>query len=232
VRRLLSGGRRDDVDRPGSERLYPWKPIEHTPQRALQTGRSRSTAAQRVNDPLGSAPVPHKNAHERRGSADSRPSRPHPGTARFNRLAISSPGEVTALKLDKCARPIEPFLTKSAMPAFTTRSEMLLRSCYRCGGASASSETRAPTISSALRAVTSTDAMTADYFPFPRELPGRAATRITDEVRGINRVVCDITSKTPWHDQMPVSLNWFCDSRITITTFAPEIPLLNGSLLL
>ena len=36
--------------------------------------------------------------------------------------------------------------------------------------------------------------MTADYFPFPRELPGHAGTRITDEVRGINRVVCDITS--------------------------------------
>ena len=74
--------------------------------------------------------------------------------------------------------------------------------------------------------------MTADYFPFPRELPGHAGTRITDEVRGINRVVCDITSKIPWHDQMRVSLNWFCDSRIAITMFAPEIPLLNGSLLL
>jgi GMP synthase (glutamine-hydrolysing) len=49
----------------------------------------------------------------------------------------------------------------------------------------------------ALRAVTSTDGMTADYFPFPHEFLGRAATRIINEVRGINRVVYDITSKPP-----------------------------------
>jgi hypothetical protein len=46
----------------------------------------------------------------------------------------------------------------------------------------------------ALRAVSSTDGMTADYYPFPHEILGRAATRITNEVRGINRVVYDITS--------------------------------------
>jgi GMP synthase (glutamine-hydrolysing) len=49
----------------------------------------------------------------------------------------------------------------------------------------------------ALRAVTSTDGMTADYFPFPHDVLGRAATRIINEVRGINRVVYDITSKPP-----------------------------------
>ena len=49
----------------------------------------------------------------------------------------------------------------------------------------------------ALRAVTSTDGMTADYFPFPHEVLGRAATRIINEVKGINRVVDDITSKPP-----------------------------------
>ncbi|GIL41576.1 glutamine-hydrolyzing GMP synthase [Roseiterribacter gracilis] len=49
----------------------------------------------------------------------------------------------------------------------------------------------------ALRAVTSTDGMTADYFPFSHEFLGRAATRIINEVRGINRVVYDITSKPP-----------------------------------
>jgi len=49
----------------------------------------------------------------------------------------------------------------------------------------------------ALRAVTSSDGMTADYFPFPHDFLGRVATRIINEVRGINRVVYDVTSKPP-----------------------------------
>ncbi len=49
----------------------------------------------------------------------------------------------------------------------------------------------------ALRAVTSTDGMTADFFHFDQEFIGRVATRIINEVRGINRVVYDITSKPP-----------------------------------
>jgi GMP synthase (glutamine-hydrolysing) len=49
----------------------------------------------------------------------------------------------------------------------------------------------------ALRAVTSVDGMTADFFPFDMAFLGRAATRIINEVRGINRVVYDVTSKPP-----------------------------------
>jgi GMP synthase (glutamine-hydrolysing) len=49
----------------------------------------------------------------------------------------------------------------------------------------------------ALRAVTSSDGMTADYFPFDHAVLGRAATRIINEVEGINRVVYDVTSKPP-----------------------------------
>ena len=49
----------------------------------------------------------------------------------------------------------------------------------------------------ALRAVTSTDGMTADFFPFDMNFLGRAATRIINEVRGVNRVVYDVTSKPP-----------------------------------
>jgi GMP synthase (glutamine-hydrolysing) len=49
----------------------------------------------------------------------------------------------------------------------------------------------------ALRAVTSTDGMTADFFPFDMAFLGRAATRIINEVKGINRVVYDVTSKPP-----------------------------------
>jgi GMP synthase (glutamine-hydrolysing) len=49
----------------------------------------------------------------------------------------------------------------------------------------------------ALRAVTSTDGMTADFYPFPHEFLGRVANRIINEVKGINRVTYDITSKPP-----------------------------------
>jgi len=49
----------------------------------------------------------------------------------------------------------------------------------------------------ALRAVTSSDGMTADYYPFEHGFLARTATRIVNEVRGINRVVYDITSKPP-----------------------------------
>ena len=49
----------------------------------------------------------------------------------------------------------------------------------------------------ALRAVTSTDGMTADYYPYDHAFLGRVATRIINEVKGVNRVVYDITSKPP-----------------------------------
>ncbi len=49
----------------------------------------------------------------------------------------------------------------------------------------------------ALRAVNSTDGMTADYYPYSHDFLGKTATRIINEVRGINRVVYDVTSKPP-----------------------------------
>ncbi|HWJ87833.1 MAG TPA: glutamine-hydrolyzing GMP synthase [Pelagibacterium sp.] len=49
----------------------------------------------------------------------------------------------------------------------------------------------------ALRAVTSVDGMTADFYPFDMNFLSKAATRIINEVKGINRIVYDVTSKPP-----------------------------------
>ena len=51
-------------------------------------------------------------------------------------------------------------------------------------------------------AVTSTDGMTGDFYPFDMKFIGHVATRIVNEVKGVNRVVCDVTSKPP------VTIEW------------------------
>ena len=48
-----------------------------------------------------------------------------------------------------------------------------------------------------LHAVTSTDSITADIYPFDTKFIGAVATRIINEVKGVNRVVYDVTSKPP-----------------------------------
>ncbi|HYK83444.1 MAG TPA: glutamine-hydrolyzing GMP synthase [Gemmatimonadales bacterium] len=49
----------------------------------------------------------------------------------------------------------------------------------------------------ALRAVTSRDGMTADWFPFPHDVLARISNRVINEVRGVNRVAYDVSSKPP-----------------------------------
>lgn len=49
----------------------------------------------------------------------------------------------------------------------------------------------------ALRAVQTTDFMTADWFPMPYDLLKRVSSRIINEVSGVNRVVYDVSSKPP-----------------------------------
>ena len=55
-----------------------------------------------------------------------------------------------------------------------------------------------------LRPVSSEDAMTADFSRFPYDVLARVSTRITNEVKEVNRVVLDITSKPPGHDRVGV----------------------------
>jgi GMP synthase (glutamine-hydrolysing) len=48
-----------------------------------------------------------------------------------------------------------------------------------------------------LRAVTSTDGMTADWYPFPHDVLARISSRLINQVPGVNRVVYDVSSKPP-----------------------------------
>ncbi len=50
---------------------------------------------------------------------------------------------------------------------------------------------------SAFAPSSSTDGMTADFYPFDMKFLGNVATRIINEVKGVNRVVYDVTSKPP-----------------------------------
>jgi GMP synthase (glutamine-hydrolysing) len=118
---------------------------------------------------------------------------PFPGPG----LAIRIPGEITAEKLELLRKAdaiyIEEIRTAGLYDAIWQAFAVLLP--VRTVGVMGDGRTY--DYACALRAVTSTDGMTADYFPFPHEFLSRVATRIINEVRGINRVTYDITSKPP-----------------------------------
>jgi GMP synthase (glutamine-hydrolysing) len=118
---------------------------------------------------------------------------PFPGPG----LAIRIPGEVTREKLDLLRRIdaiyIQEIRNAGLYDAIWQAFAVLLP--VRTVGVMGDGRTYDQAC--ALRAVTSTDGMTADYFPFPHEFLGRVANRIINEVRGVNRVTYDITSKPP-----------------------------------
>ncbi len=118
---------------------------------------------------------------------------PFPGPG----LAIRLPGEVTAEKLNILRKADVVYLDeirKSGLYDEIWQAFTVLLPVKTVG---VMGDSRTYEYVCALRAVTSTDGMTADYYPFDHEFLGRTAGRIINEVRGINRVVYDITSKPP-----------------------------------
>ncbi|MEZ5901148.1 MAG: glutamine-hydrolyzing GMP synthase [Hyphomicrobiaceae bacterium] len=118
---------------------------------------------------------------------------PFPGPG----LAIRVPGEITHEKLDILRKADAIYLDEirraGLYDAIWQAFAVLLP--VRTVGVMGDGRTYDHVL--ALRAVTSVDGMTADFFPFDMGFLGRTATRIINEVRGINRVVYDVTSKPP-----------------------------------
>jgi GMP synthase (glutamine-hydrolysing) len=118
---------------------------------------------------------------------------PFPGPG----LAIRIPGDITAEKLDILRKADAIYLDEIRKAGLYDTIWQAFAVLLPVKTVGVMGDARTYDNVCALRAVTSTDGMTADYFPFPHEILGRTATRIINEVRGINRVVYDITSKPP-----------------------------------
>jgi GMP synthase (glutamine-hydrolysing) len=118
---------------------------------------------------------------------------PFPGPG----LAIRIPGEITAEKLDILRKADAIYLDEIRKAGLydTIWQAFAVLLPVRTVGVMGDGRTYDHVC--ALRAVTSVDGMTADFYPFDMGFLGRAATRIINEVRGINRVVYDVTSKPP-----------------------------------
>lgn len=118
---------------------------------------------------------------------------PFPGPG----LAIRCPGEITKEKLDILRKADAIYLDeirKAGLYDVIWQAFAVLLPVRTVG---VMGDYRTYDHVCALRAVTSVDGMTADFYPFDMNFLGRAATRIINEVKGINRVVYDVTSKPP-----------------------------------
>jgi len=118
---------------------------------------------------------------------------PFPGPG----LAIRVPGEITREKLDILRKADAIYLEEIRNAGLYDAIWQAFAVLLPVKTVGVMGDTRSYDHVCALRAVTSTDGMTADYYPFPHELLGHVATRIINEVKGINRVVYDVTSKPP-----------------------------------
>ncbi|MEC8289611.1 MAG: glutamine-hydrolyzing GMP synthase, partial [Pseudomonadota bacterium] len=118
---------------------------------------------------------------------------PFPGPG----LAIRIPGQITKEKLDLLRKADAIFLEEIRNAGLYDDIWQAFAVLLPVQTVGVMGDARTYDRVCALRAVTSTDGMTADFYPFEMRFLGRAANRIINEVRGINRVVYDVTSKPP-----------------------------------
>ena len=118
---------------------------------------------------------------------------PFPGPG----LAIRVPGEVTKEKLRILRRADAIYLAEIREAGLYDEIWQAFAVLLPVRSVGVMGDERSYEFVLALRAVTSSDGMTADYYPFDAAFLGRVANRIINEVKGINRVVYDVTSKPP-----------------------------------
>ncbi|KQI69612.1 GMP synthase [Loktanella sp. 3ANDIMAR09] len=118
---------------------------------------------------------------------------PFPGPG----LAIRCPGEITREKLEILRKADAVYIDQIRKHGLYDEIWQAFVAILPVRTVGVMGDGRTYDFACALRAVTSVDGMTADYYPFTHDFLGETATRIINEVPGINRVTYDITSKPP-----------------------------------
>ena len=118
---------------------------------------------------------------------------PFPGPG----LAIRCPGEITQEKLDILRLADDVFIEEIRRVGLYDDIWQAFAVILPVKTVGVMGDGRTYDFVVGLRAVTSTDGMTADFYPFDMKFIGHVATRIINEVKGVNRVVYDVTSKPP-----------------------------------
>ncbi|MBO6867749.1 MAG: glutamine-hydrolyzing GMP synthase [Thalassococcus sp.] len=118
---------------------------------------------------------------------------PFPGPG----LAIRCPGEITREKLEILRKADAVYIDQIRKHGLYDEIWQAFVAILPVRTVGVMGDGRTYDYACALRAVTSVDGMTADYYPFSHDFLGETATRIINEVKGINRVTYDVTSKPP-----------------------------------
>lgn len=118
---------------------------------------------------------------------------PFPGPG----LAIRIPGEITAEKIAILRKADAIYLEEIRKAGLYDEIWQAFAVLLPVRTVGVMGDSRSYDFVCALRAVTSTDGMTADYYPFEHRFLAQASGRIINEVKGINRIVYDVTSKPP-----------------------------------